>query len=105
SGCHGRVTAKHHDASASPVYTSAMKHCPHCKQRLRLPPERPCTVCLEPFQPVRSDAAYCSNACRQWAKRERQRILQEEVPVIPPRSVRTATIHFKHAGRGVVSIA
>jgi hypothetical protein len=33
--------------------------------------ERTCEECVQPFTPQRSDARYCSNACRQRAYRER----------------------------------
>lgn len=35
------------------------------------PTERPCRRCQRPFTPKRSDAAYCSSACRQAAHRQR----------------------------------
>lgn len=34
-------------------------------------PERQCAVCKLMFKPARSDAEYCSGACRQWAFRRR----------------------------------
>jgi hypothetical protein len=34
-------------------------------------PEIACDVCKLMFKPRRSDAAYCSNACRQWSYRRR----------------------------------
>jgi hypothetical protein len=41
-----------------------------------------CEVCREPFQSPRSDARYCSNACRQWAYRLRRASLT--APATPP---------------------
>jgi hypothetical protein len=38
----------------------------------RKPPARNCEVCEEQFEPKRSDARYCSNACRQDAYRTRK---------------------------------
>jgi hypothetical protein len=32
-----------------------------------------CAMCRTSFVPTRSDAQFCSNACRQWAYRQRQR--------------------------------
>jgi len=34
--------------------------------------ERPCQTCGKPFQPKRTDALTCSDACRQRAYRQRQ---------------------------------
>lgn len=46
-----------------------------CEQRAhrarRRTPSRPCAVCKIEFVPKRSDAKFCSGACRQWAYRLR----------------------------------
>ena len=43
------------------------------EQRVVLPVTRSCLVCEGALEGLRADAEYCSNACRQWAYRERQR--------------------------------
>jgi hypothetical protein len=42
------------------------------EQRARARQDLRCEVCGEPFEAARSDAKYCSNACRQRAYRERK---------------------------------
>jgi hypothetical protein len=49
-----------------------------CEQRVRrawrkVVVEKSCATCNKPFFPARRDAAYCSNACRQWNYRARSR--------------------------------
>jgi hypothetical protein len=56
-----------------------------CAQRLRRKLRREnrepqtCSICKLSFQPKRSDARFCSNACRQWAYRLR-RFTQQRQP-------------------------
>ena len=42
------------------------------KSRARQRPQAICQTCSQPFMPKRSDAGYCSPACRQLAYRQRQ---------------------------------
>ena len=47
-----------------------------CHQRHRRKlhrPRRKCGTCEKRFTAVRTDARYCSNACRQWTYRKRKR--------------------------------
>ena len=41
------------------------------RQQREPPPSVTCSVCSKQFQPTRSDAQFCSSACRQWAYRRR----------------------------------
>jgi ribosomal protein L24E len=51
-----------------------------CEQRYRRRLRRQaksslaCTVCNTAFRPARTDAKFCSNACRQWAYRRRRQV-------------------------------
>jgi hypothetical protein len=43
------------------------------KERGKRPvPKQPCVICGEPFTPKRSDAIYCSGACKQRGYRRKQ---------------------------------
>jgi predicted nucleic acid-binding Zn ribbon protein len=43
------------------------------RKRHRRENSRSCKVCKDRFEPTRKDARFCSNACRQFAYRARQR--------------------------------
>jgi predicted nucleic acid-binding Zn ribbon protein len=44
------------------------------KRRAQKRPAAHCAMCGTSFVPTRRDAQFCSNACRQWAYRQRQRV-------------------------------
>jgi hypothetical protein len=44
-----------------------------CREQREEPPSVTCSVCSKQFQPTRSDAQFCSSACRQRAYRRRAR--------------------------------
>jgi predicted nucleic acid-binding Zn ribbon protein len=45
-------------------------------------PKHPCVICGEPFTPKRSDAIYCSAACKQrgYRRKQTQRAAQAPCP-------------------------
>jgi hypothetical protein len=65
------------DAAAQALYFASSRHSGVWNDQAwkratrRLPPPRSCVVCGDLFQPQRSTARYCTEACKQRAKRRR----------------------------------
>lgn len=49
-------------------------------------PDSTCAYCQQPFRPLRSNAKFCSDACRQKAYRERKEVIAEPV-------IKTKVVH------------
>lgn len=77
----------HHGWAPRRAYGRTGRYCPVCRysmthwkqsearnaRRAEARADIVCQTCTEPFEPSRSDARYCSSACRQFAYRVRRR--------------------------------
>jgi hypothetical protein len=57
--------------ACSPDCRKRIENARYRAKRSQHPADRPCVICDEPFTPKRSDALYCSPACKQKAYRQR----------------------------------
>ena len=74
---HCQRTVFHDAARRIPKHVVCSKECRQAVyyavvRARRRRPKRDCSTCAEPFQPKRTDALYCSSACRQRAYRLRR---------------------------------
>jgi predicted nucleic acid-binding Zn ribbon protein len=54
------------------IYNANSRHKLKQRREHRSPPKQPCVICGEPFTPKRTDAIYCSAACKQRGYRRKQ---------------------------------
>jgi hypothetical protein len=63
-----------YEREGQPIHMACSRRCAERARnaRRRKSTPKPCETCGETFTPIRADANYCSNACRQRAYRQRK---------------------------------